>query len=138
MDIIIGIIVIILSTWDDDWASLYVLANEIMAIAKPDINNEAARQITTPKKIDCTLKETDISLKTLKFREATKILDTVNISPIIDATMLDITVAKYLPIINSFAVTGNVNKVSKVPFSFSTAVGYEAIFVEANTMAIIM
>lgn len=51
MDIIIGIIVIILSTWDDDWASLYVLANEIMAIAKPDINNEAARQITTPKRL---------------------------------------------------------------------------------------
>ena len=138
MDIIIGIIVIILSTWDDDWASLYVFANEIMAIAKPDINNEAARQIITPKKSDCTLKEIDISWKTLKFREAINILDTVNTSPIIDATMLDITVAKYLPIISSFAVMGNVNNVSNVPFSFSTAVADEAILVEANTIAIIM
>ena len=45
MDTIIGIIVIILKTCEEDCASLYVLAKEVIAMASPDINSDAAMQI---------------------------------------------------------------------------------------------
>ena len=49
IDIIIGTTVIILNTWDDDWASLYVLAKDVIAIASPDINSDADIQVIKQK-----------------------------------------------------------------------------------------
>ena len=45
IDIIIGIIVNTFNTCDDDCASLYDFENDVIAIARPEINNDAATHI---------------------------------------------------------------------------------------------
>ena len=66
--------------------------------------------------------------------DAIIILAIVNIRPIREAIVLAITQAKYFPATNSLGFIGNVNNVSSVPFSFSTAVAEVAILVLAKTI----
>ena len=79
-----------------------------------------------------------IELKISKILEAIRILRIVKIRPISEDSIPKITVAIYLPIINSLGFTGKVKRVSRVPFSFSTAVAEVAIFVDDKTIDIII
>ena len=104
----------------------------------PDINSDAAMHMINPVIIVNGVIVKEIVLNKAKDFEAMKILIIVNNNPINEAINPVITVARYLPVISSLAVTGNVKIVSRVPFSFSTAVADVAIFVPARTIDIIM
>ena len=104
----------------------------------PDINNEAAMQVIIPIIIVNELILNEIVLNKSNEDAAMAMLMIVRTSPIREAIRLVIVVAKYFPVINSLALTGNVRIVSSVPFSFSTAVADVAILVAANTIDIII
>ena len=109
-----------------------------MAIARPDINKEAAMHVIIPIMIVSRVIEIVMVLNISKDDDEMIMLTTVKMRPIKEAIIPVITVAKYFPVINSLAFTGNVNKVSRVPFSFSTAVADVAIFVLVKTIDIII
>ena len=137
-DIIIGITVRILKTCDDDWASLYVFDEDVIAMDIPAIKRDADTQVIIPIKMVKILILIGIVANMVNKLDAIKMLRTVNINPMIDAIRPTINDARYFPIINSLALIGNVSSVSRVPFSFSTAVALVAILVQAKTIDIIM
>lgn len=105
---------------------------------RPAINNEAEIQVIILIRMVSKFMEKVIVSKIEKEFEAMIMLPMVRIRPIREAIMPTITVAKYLPVINSLALIGKVRSVSRVPFSFSTAVAEVAILVPARTIDIII
>ena len=114
------------------------MAKDVIKMAMPDINSEAAIHIIILIIIVDSEIEKDMVLNNLNDDEAIIILTIVRIKPINEAIKPVITVAKYFPVINSLALIGKVRIVSSVPFSFSTAVADVAILVAARTIAIII
>ena len=102
------------------------------------MKREAAMQVIIPIMTVKILMVNFIVLKIVKSLDAIRILPTVRISPINEANSPMITVARYFPMISSLTFIGNVNMVSRVPFSFSTAVAEVAILVPASTIAIMI
>ena len=105
---------------------------------RPAINNEAEIQVIILIRMVSKFMENVIVSKIEKEFEAMIMLPMVRIRPIREAIKPTITVAKYLPVINSLALIGKVRRVSRVPFSFSTAVAEVAILVPASTIDIII
>ena len=97
-------------------------------MARPDMNSEAARHVIIPIKMVLILILKSYVLNISKLFDAINILPIVKIKPIREATILAITQARYFPVISSLAFTGKVSNVSRVPFSFSTAVADDKVF----------
>ena len=110
----------------------------MIARDRPDMNKEAAMQVIIPIMIVRGVIENVMVLNNSKVDDAIRILIIVRIRPIRDAIRPTIVVARYLPVISSLALTGNVKIVSRVPFSFSTAVADVAMLVAARTIDIII